>query len=349
MIPLILAVNPGSTSTKAALFKGDEPVKEINCPHSDSEISSTPRLFEQTGFRKAALRPLLDVLAEDEKLNAVIGRGGLMKPLAGGIYRVNTTMLEDLKSCRFGTHASNLGAVLAVELAAEYGVANCPAFIADPVVVDEMIPEARISGIKGLERRSIFHALNQKSTGRAAAASMGRNYEDLNLIIAHMGGGISVGAHRKGRVIDVNNALDGEGPFSPERSGTVPAGQLLNLVEEGVPLTDLRRLLTGSGGLSSLTGSKDLRDLSAESTIYRALVLQVSQEISRHGATLEGRIDGIVLTGGLANSSIFVEDIKRKIGFMAEVIVIPGEREMYSLAENAYAALRGKREIREYS
>lgn len=356
MTPLILAVNPGSTSTKAALFRGDELLKEINCSHGDEEIKACGGLSGQIDLRKKSVKPLLHEML-DEKLDAVIGRGGLMKALAGGVYRVNETMLDDLDSCRYGTHASNLGAPLAVELAARYGVENCPAFIADPVVVDEMIPEARISGIKGMERRSIFHALNQKSTGRAAAASMGRAYEDVSLIIAHMGGGISVGAHRKGRVIDVNNALDGEGPFSPERSGTVPAGQLLDLVEKGVPLPEIRRLLTGSGGLASLRGSKDYKKLEEdlkkgdkESLIlHKALVLQISREICSHGATLEGHIDGIVLTGGLANSTLLVEDIKRKIGFLGKVIVIPGEREMQALAESAFAVLLGKREIREYS
>ncbi|MBF9016603.1 MULTISPECIES: butyrate kinase [unclassified Oceanispirochaeta] len=356
MTPLILAVNPGSTSTKAALFRGEELLKEINCPHADEEIKACGGLSGQIDLRKDSLKSLLHEIG-NEKLDVVIGRGGLMKPLAGGVYRVNKTMLEDLVSCRYGIHASNLGASLAAELAARYGVENCPAFIADPVVVDEMIPEARISGIKGMERRSIFHALNQKSTGRAAAASMGKAYEDVNLIIAHMGGGISVGAHRKGRVIDVNNALDGEGPFSPERSGTVPAGQLLDLVEKGVPVAEIRRLLTGYGGLASLNGNKDFRILEEDhkkgikesSTIHKALVLQISQEICSHGATLEGHIDGIVLTGGLANSSLLVEDIIRRIGFLGKVIVIPGEREMQSLAESAYAALLGKREIREYS
>ncbi|MDC7231649.1 MAG: butyrate kinase [Spirochaetales bacterium] len=307
--------------------------------------------------KRDSLKPLLEDLERDEKLDAVIGRGGLMKPLSGGVYRVSQAMLEDLASCRYGTHASNLGAALARELADRYGVDNCPAFIADPVVVDEMIPEARISGIKGLERRSIFHALNQKSTARAAAESLGQSYEVVNLIVAHMGGGISVGAHRRGRVVDVNNALDGEGPFSPERSGTVPAGQLLDLVEAGTPLADIRRLLTGNGGLASLSGSKDFRKLAEDCdkgseeavTLYKALVLQISQEICRHGATLEGQVDGIVLTGGLANSTRLVGDIIRKIEFLGKVIVIPGEREMQSLAENANAAVQGKREIREYS
>lgn len=349
MSPLILAVNPGSTSTKAALYRGNREIKELSCAHEDDELTDCGELSEEISFRKESLRPLLEEIPPGEKLDAVIARGGLMKPLMGGVYRVNGTMLEDLASCRYGKHASNLGAPLALGIASEYGTEACPSFIADPVVVDELIPEARVSGIKGIERRSIFHALNQKSTGRAAAASLGRKYDSLNLIIAHMGGGISVGAHRKGRVIDVNNALDGEGPFSPERSGTVPAGQLLDLVDKGMSLSEIRRLLTGGGGLASLTGSKDFRALDKESTLYRAMVLQVSQEICRHGATLEGRVDGIVLTGGLANSSRFVEDIERRAGFLARVIVIPGEREMQSLAENALAALQGEREIREYS
>jgi butyrate kinase len=224
------------------------------------------------------------------------------------------------------------------------------------VVVDEMIPEARISGFPGIERRSIFHALNQKSVARQTAAKMNRNYEDINLIVAHMGGGISVGAHRKGRIIDVNNALDGEGPFSPERSGTVPAGQLLDRIDAGVPVMELRQGLTGKGGMEALFGSKDhismmeAIDSGDEKAllIHNAMVLQIAREICSHGATLEGEVDGIVLTGGLAKSSRLIDDLKRKISFLAEVIVIPGEREMYSLAENALSALIGEQEIKEY-
>ncbi|MDC7240845.1 MAG: butyrate kinase [Spirochaetales bacterium] len=351
----VLAVNPGSTSTKAALFRDGEIAEEINCPHDAADLEACGGLFDQKKLRLKVLAPLLK---EGIKLDAVIGRGGLMKPLDGGVYRVNRAMLEDLESCRYGTHASNLGGVLAAELARRFGrTADCPALIADPVVVDEMIPEAHVSGIDGIPRRSIFHALNQKSTAREAAKQLGLDYENANFIVAHMGGGISVGAHRTGRVIDVNNALDGDGPFSPERSGTVPAGQLLDLVESGRPIAEIRRLLTGAGGAASLYGSKDIQALLDDCTrgverariIYGAMILQISQEIARHGATLEGRVDAVVLTGGMAQSSTITDDIERKISYLAPVIVIPGEREMHSLADNAYAALKGTREIREYT
>ncbi len=351
----ILAVNPGSTSTKAALFKNRELIEEINTAHNAEDLDACGSLFEQIDLRLESIKPVIKALG-DEKLNAVIGRGGLMKPLDGGVYRVDQRMLDDLKSCRYGVHASNLGAPLARELAGRYGRTGCPALIADPVVVDEMIQEARISGIASISRRSIFHALNQKSTAREAARQLGKSYEESNFIVAHMGGGVSVGAHRRGRVIDVNNALDGDGPFSPERSGTVPAGQLLDLVEQGMPISEVRRLITGAGGVASLYGSKDalameeahIRGEEKASLIYRAMILQIAQEIGRQAATLEGDIDAVVLTGGMARSPVVTGDIEKKIGFLGKIIVVPGEREMDSLAENALAGLTGSREIKEY-
>jgi len=355
---IILAVNPGSTSTKAALYRDLELMEELSITHDPEELNKFPQLNDQIGIRMDSVMTILETRGiKPGGLDAVIGRGGLMKPLTSGVYRVSPGMLEDLKECRFGRHASNLGAPMAQRLAEAYGKEGCPALIADPVVVDEMIPEARISGFPGIERRSIFHALNQKSVARQAAAILGCVYENLNLIVAHMGGGVSVGAHRKGRVIDVNNALDGDGPFSPERSGTVPAGQLLDRVESGISIPELRRGLTGEGGMAALYGSKDHKammeafDSGDENAIliHRAMVLQIAQEICRHGATLEGKVDAIVLTGGLARSTRLTDDLKKKISFLGEVIVIPGEREMQSLAENAMAAVSGIREIKEYS
>jgi len=357
MTKMILAVNPGSTSTKAALFRDLELLEEISVSHDPAELSAYPELKDQLEFRMRGVMSILKSRGiKKGDLDAVIGRGGLMRALSSGVYRVNQEMLKDLENGRYGTHASNLGAPIARKLAEAFGKKKCPALIADPVVVDEMIPEARISGFPGIERRSIFHALNQKSVARQAASELGHSYEELHLIVAHMGGGISVGAHRMGRVIDVNNALDGEGPFSPERSGTVPAGQLLDRVESEISVEELRQGLTGRGGLAALWGTKDhihLMDAINQGDekallIHKAMVLQIAQEICRHGATLEGKVDGIVLTGGLARSRLLTEDIRKKVSFLSRVLVIPGEREMQSLAENALAAVRGLREIQEY-
>ncbi|MDA3955239.1 butyrate kinase [Oceanispirochaeta sp.] len=354
---LILVVNPGSTSTKAALFRDRDMLEESSLSHDPEELKACGSLAGQLGLRINAVLFLLNQEGIPlGTVDAVIGRGGLMKPLPSGVYEISREMMEDMSENRYGTHASNLGALMARQLAEAFGKRDCPALIADPVVVDELIPEARITGLPAIKRRSIFHALNQKSVARQAAEILGGQYEELNFIVAHMGGGISVGAHRQGRVIDVNNALDGEGPFSPERSGTLPAGQLLDRVEAGVALTELRRSLTGEGGLAALTGTKDLRVFLEQvqggdgkaAVVYKALVLRVSQEICRHGATLEGRIDRIILTGGLAKSTRFTEDLKKRVSFLAEVLVIPGEREMQALAENALAVLKGERKICRY-
>ena len=318
-------------------------------------------MADQEEYRLSLIRTLLEEAGDAGAgpLDAVIGRGGLLKPLEGGIYRVTPDMMDDLRSARFGEHASNLGALLAQRLAEEQERQgrHCLALIADPVVVDELCPEARLSGLPGMERRSIFHALNQKSVARSVAASLGKPYESLHLIVAHMGGGISVGAHRHGRVIDVNNALDGDGPFSPERSGGLPAGQLVALSLSGdLSRQELKKKITGRGGMYAYAGTKDLRDLLDQASsgdeqaalVYRSMVLQIAQEIARHGATLEGRIDGVILTGGLANSDRLVEDLKRRISYLGPVFAVPGEREMAALAENALDALAGIRPVKEY-
>jgi len=354
---IILAVNPGSTSTKAALYEDEKVLEELSLNHTPDELAPFPRLADQLELRMEGVRKILDARGiKPGDLDAVIGRGGLMHPLSSGVYRVSPKMLKDLNECRYGIHASNLGAPMALKLAELYGKKGCPALIADPVVVDELLPEARVTGFPGIQRRSIFHALNQKSVARRAASELGSPYEDLNLIVAHMGGGVSVGAHRKGQVIDVNNALDGDGPFSPERSGTVPAGQLLDRVEAGVPIPELRKGITGQGGMAALFGSKDHIKLMDEVDrneekavlIHKAMVLQISQEICRHGATLDGQVDAVVLTGGLAKSDRLTDDISSKVSFLARVLVYPGERELHSLAENALAAVNGTRAVREY-
>jgi butyrate kinase len=263
-------------------------------------------------------------------------------------------MLDDLRSARFGEHASNLGAILAAQIAAHY---HCPAYIADPVVVDEMDSVAKISGMPAIERKSIFHALNQKSAAREVARRIKKKYEACNFIVAHLGGGISVGAHCQGRVIDVNNALEGDGPFSPERSGGLPSLQLVELVLQNPQAPEeIKKRIVGAGGMAAYCGTNDLKEISARikngdeyaALIYQAMAYQISKEIAMHGATLKGAIDGIILTGGMAKDTDLVEKIKERVSFLAPVHVICGEREMQSLAENIYAVLHEKLEAREY-
>ncbi len=353
----ILAINPGSTSTKLALFYNRKEIKALEISHRAEDLNSFSSIAGQEDYRFSLVKELLEDM--NSSLDAVIGRGGLLKPLSGGVYRVNDTMIDDLRNARYGEHASNLGAILASRVAREQKnrTGHCEAFIADPVVVDELLPQARLSGIPEIERRSIFHALNQKSVGRNLAERLGKSYEEMNLIVCHMGGGVTVGAHRKGRVIDVNNGLDGDGPFSPERSGGVPAWQLAELVLSGrFSREEVKKKITGKGGVFAYCGSKDmvafenlvLQGDAKTAAVYEALVFQLSQEIAKHGATLEGEVDAIILTGGLARFGKLVRDLDRKISFLAPVYVIPGEREMEALAENALAALTGNRLIQEY-
>jgi len=351
----ILAVNPGSTSTKVSLFLDSEEIHAESIHHGVEELAAYRRILDQAPFRESTVRSfLLQNAIDPASLSAVIGRGGLMRPIESGVYAVNDAMIEDLTSARFGEHASNLGAIIAARIAADAG---CPAYIADPVVVDELEEAARLSGIPEIERRSIFHALNQKSAAREAARRRNSRYEELNMIVAHLGGGVSVGAHRGGRVVDVNNALDGDGPLAPERSGGLPAGQLVELALSGsMTPADLKKRITGRGGLVAYCGTNDLseieRRMDAGDTraraAFEAMIYQISKEIATHGATLSGKVDLIVLTGGMAWNKRLVEGILRRVSFLAPAEIIPGEREMISLAEAARSALCGDAVVRSY-
>jgi butyrate kinase len=287
---------------------------------------------------------------------AVIGRGGVIKPIESGIYEVNKKMIDDLRTGILGQHASNLGGLIADDIASS--LPGAKAYIVDPVVVDELEPVARISGHPAIERVSIFHALNQKAVARTYAESVNRKYEDLNLIVVHMGGGISVGAHRKGRIIDVNNALHGDGPFSPERSGGLPSGQLVDLCFSGkYSYQELKSMITGKGGIVAYLGTNnfieannkaDNGDLKAV-LIIEAIAYQTAKEIGAVAAVLEGKVDAIILTGGLAYQESHVKRIKKMVGFIADVVVFPGEDEIKALAFNGLMALDGKIEIKIYS
>ncbi|MFP4442671.1 MAG: butyrate kinase, partial [Spirochaetia bacterium] len=290
-----------------------------------------------------------------EKIEAVVGRGGLIQPIKSGIYIINEQMKKDLQKGILGEHASNLGGLIADDIASSLPAAK--AYIADPVVVDEMKKVAKIAGHPKFKRLSIFHALNQKAAARKAALKLGKPYEECRLIVAHLGGGITVGSHAGGRVIDVNNGLDGDGPMAAERSGTVPAGQLVSFVlDSGDGGKEARRRITGGGGLAGYCGTSDLREVIArmnggdrESGLaFRSMAYQIAKEISMHGAVLNGNVDMIIITGGMAFEERLTSEIAGRIAWIAPVEIIPGEEELTALAENALEALRGNRIIKEY-
>lgn len=351
----LLIINPGSTSTKIAIFDNEKPVLETTLRHSNEELAPYKTVADQFEFRKNVILETLNTNGINiTKLNAVIGRGGLLKPIESGTYKVNNTMVEEMKKAERGQHASNLGALVANEIAAQL---NIPAFIVDPVVVDELDDIARISGMPEIERISIFHALNQKAVARRAAKDLGRDYKELNLIVAHLGGGISVGAHKDGRVIDVNNALDGEGPFSPERTGTLPVSALMKLCYSGkYTLDEMKKKNVGKGGLVAYLGTNDGRTVQAmveqgnkeAELVYKAMAYQVAKEIGSCAAVLEGKVDAICITGGLAYDKMLVGWIKERVEFIGEVRVYPGEDEMIALAEGGLRVLRGEEQAKEY-
>lgn len=350
----ILVINPGSTSTKLAIFHDDKPVWTGGAHLPLDELAKFHRIIDQYEYRRDFILKKL----EEEKIkldfDAVIGRGGLLCPMRGGVYLVNEKMKKDLLAASH-EHACNLGALIADEIASKCG---CPAYIADPVVVNEFDTRARISGIPGLERESIFHALNQKAVSRQYAASIGKKYEELNLIVAHLGGGISIGAHRHGRVIDVNNALNGEGPISPERAGTVPAEALANMCFSGkYSDREIRKMIHGRGGLVAYLGTNDMVTIDSKaekgeepySTLVEAMLYTVAKQIGAMYVALKGQADAIILTGGIAHSKFCVEGIKKQIDYLAPIVVMPGENEMKSLAFNALGALRGELPLQEYT
>jgi butyrate kinase len=352
----ILAINPGSTSTKFAVYFDEECVLNKTIRHSMDELMRYKNVVDQFDFRKGfIIDALMDEGIEIDSIKFVIGRGGLTYPLESGVYRVNNQMIKHAREGIFGQHASNLGPLLADYIALQ--IPNARAFIADPVVTDEMDEVARISGHPEFERLSIFHALNQKATARLHARKTGEKYETLNLIVAHLGGGISVGAHKKGRVVDVNNAFDGEGPFSPERAGTLPVGQLITACFSGKYSEDqLRRMVVGEGGYVGYLGTNSAKDVQemadagdkkAQLT-QEALFYQVSKLIGEMAVVLEGKVDGILLTGGLAYNKELEKYIKRKAGFIGSVFTYPGEDELEALAMNALRVARGEVEVKEY-
>ncbi|WP_416149572.1 butyrate kinase [Salipaludibacillus sp. HK11] len=352
----ILSINPGSTSTKIAIFDNEREVLVETIRHSQEKINSYESIIDQYLFRKETIVKVLDKCGVNlKKISAVVGRGGLLRPIEGGTYKVNKQMILDLRRGYFGQHASNLGGIIANEIAEEWKI---DAYIVDPVVVDELEPVAKVSGFADFERKSIFHALNQKAVARQVSSKLGKSYDELNLIVVHMGGGITVGAHKSGKVIDVNNGLHGEGPFSPERAGTVPAGDLVSMCFSGkYNEVEMMKKIVGQGGLVGYLGTNDalevefrisIGDKKAE-LIYEAMAYQIAKEIASSAAVLSGEVDAIVITGGLAQGKEFVQKIISRVEWISDVIVKPGENEMQALTEGTLRVLSGKENAKEYT
>lgn len=351
----ILSINPGSTSTKIAVYKGEELIFKTNVKHDADEILKYDQIFDQYDFRmKAIMQALNEAKIDMKSLSAIVGRGGMLKPIPGGTYKVNEDMIRYIKKAPRGQHASNLGCVIAKEIAEKYQI---PAFIVDPVAVDEMEDIARYTGMPEIRRDSLFHALNQKAVALKAAKDLGRPYQELNMIIAHLGGGISVGVHHFGRVIDVNNALDGDGPMSPERSGSVPMGPLYKMALSGkYTLKEIQRMNYGQGGLVAYLGTNDGQLINQRIKdgdqfarfIFEVMCYQISKEIGSGATVLKGKVDAIILTGGLAYNQLLIDLVKERVSFIAPLLVYPGEDEMEALTEGALRVLRGEEVAKTY-
>ncbi|MGY0693047.1 butyrate kinase [Virgibacillus sp. FSP13] len=351
----ILVLNPGSTTTTIGVFNNEVCIFDSTIHHSPDELSSYSRVMEQYAFRKKIILENLDHEGINiSKLSAVCGRGGLLQPIEGGTYAINTAMLHDLKNGRYGEHASNLGGIIAYEIA--IGL-NIPSYIVDPVVVDELATIARFSGLPEVPRKSIFHALNQKAMARRCATDLGKSYEQMNLIVGHLGDGITVGAHRYGKVIDVNNGLHGDGPFSPERAGTIPTGDLVSLCFSGNYSQDeIMNMLVGDGGLMAYLQTDDAVEVEKRIdngdlralVVYEAMAYQVAKEIGSMGVVMEGAVDAIVLTGSLAYGKTFVEKISERVNWIADIFVYPGENGLQALAEGTLRVLRKEEQAKSY-
>lgn len=350
-----LIINPGSTSTKIGVFEDETLLFEETLRHSTEEIAQYASIVDQKDFRKQII---LDLLAKKDfdinSLQVIVGRGGMLKPIPGGTYAVTDDLLEDLKIGKQGQHASNLGGILAREIGDAIGA---PSYIVDPVVVDELMPIARYSGVPELPRTSVFHALNQKAVAKRYAKESGVPYESLNLIVVHMGGGVSVGAHEKGRVIDVFNALDGDGAFSPERAGGVPSGALIKMCFSGeYSEKEVYKKVVGNGGFNAYLGTNDMRevgkmvddgDANAEE-IREAFILQVTKDIGSMACVLKGKVDRIIVTGGIAYNKTVVDKMEERAGFIAPFTVYPGEDELLALVQGALRVMNGEEAVMKY-
>jgi butyrate kinase len=351
----LLIINPGSTSTKIAVFEDETPVFEDTIRHSSEKIAEFDSIASQYEFRKElVLKSIEEHGVELSSLSAIVARGGLVKPIESGIYEINDSLYFDLSIGLQGQHASNLGGLIGRKIGDELGIKS---YIADPVVVDEMDEMAKITGVPELRRASLFHALNQKAVSRVVAKRIGKKYEECNFIVVHLGGGISVGAHRKGRVVDVNNALLGDGPFSPERAGTVPSGALINLCYSGFDKKDIEKKFAGKSGMAAYLGTSNAQEVNKRidegdeyaAFIYEAMAYTVAKEIGAMSAVLKGDIDRIIFTGGIAYDKRIVKHLTDRIGFIAQIELVPGEEEINALVERGLQFLRGEIELKHYA
>lgn len=350
----ILVINPGSTSTKISVFENEKELFKNIIHHSKLELEPFKRVWDQYEFRKKLIKELLEAHNINPKsLSAVVGRGGLFRPVVSGTYRVNELMIEDGRKAFGGEHPANLGAVLAFGIGWDYHI---PSFIVDPPSVDELDELARYTGLPEIPKKSIFHALNVKATARLAVSDLGKKYHEVNLIVAHLGGGITVSAIRKGRVIDTNNALD-TGPYTPERAGTLPMFDFAEWCFSGKnSLEQIKKRMVGGGGLVAYLGTNNCKEVEKRvsegdrkaKVVYEAMLYQIAQEIVSRAVALKGDIDAIILTGGMAESEMVVEKLKEWVGFLGKVLVYPGEDEMKSLALGALRVLKREEEARTY-
>ncbi|MBE5871852.1 MAG: butyrate kinase [Lachnospiraceae bacterium] len=350
-----LIINPGSTSTKIGVFEDETLLFEETLRHSTEEIAQYASIVDQKDFRKDIILNFLKEKDVDiNSFDMIVGRGGMLKPIPGGTYAVTDDLLEDLKIGRQGQHASNLGGILAREIGDSIGV---PSFIVDPVVVDELMPSSRYSGIPELPRTSVFHALNQKAVAKRYAKENNLKYEDLNLVVVHMGGGVSVGAHDHGQVVDVFNALDGDGAFSPERAGAVPTGGLIKLCFSGkYTEKEIYKMAVGNGGFNAYCGTNDMRDVekmvnngdAKAKEVRDAFIQQVAKNMGAMATVLKGKVDQIIITGGIAYDKGVVAGLTERAGFIAPITVYPGEDELLALAQGGLRVMNKEEDAKQY-
>ncbi len=350
----VLVINPGSTSTKIAVFEDKTMLFDKTLRHSAEDIAKFESVAAQKDWRRSLIEEALEENNVDPKtLSAIASRGGLTRPIAGGTYLVNEAMKDDYRAARYGEHACNVGGLIADDMACELGI---KAYVTDPPVVDELAPVARYSGHPAITRHVLWHALNQKAVAHRYAESVGKKYEELNLIVCHMGGGVSVGAHQQGNVVETQNALDGDGPFSPERSGSLPVGDVVNLCFSGkYTRADMKKLSTGQGGMMAYLGTTDMRKISEDAKtdpktaeVLEAFCYQIAREIGACAASLQGKVDQIILTGGIAYGADTVAAISKYIQWIAPITVYPGEDELLALAEGTLRVLNGEEEAKDY-
>lgn len=350
-----LIINPGSTSTKIGVFEDETLLFEETLRHTTEEIARYSSIIDQQDFRREIIVEILKEKNFDiHTLDVIVGRGGLLKPIISGTYEINDELIKDLKECKLGEHASNLGGLIAKEIADSLQI---PSYIVDPVVVDELMPEARISGVPELPRISIFHALNQKAVARRYSQETNTPYENMNLIVVHLGGGVSVAAHKDGKVIDVFNALDGDGAFSPERAGAVPSGSLIRMCFSGkYTEKEIMKKIVGNGGFNAYLGTNDMRDVekmvadkNEDATVIRnAFILQLAKDIGSMACVLCGKVDQIIITGGIAYNKTVIDSIQERVGFIAPITVYPGEDELLALVQGALRVMNGEEKAKEY-